>query len=1394
MISSRTNITDLILLDSLNLSTLTMNQALERMSTGYKINHARDNAANYSIATDLSKKISSMLQIQNNAEDGISLLKTASGGLEEIQKLLKKLRELSVQAANGTYNGKSIDAMQAEADAIVEEISRLRGAIQFSGMNLYESPSDNGLTRLAMSANVMTVNNPLSTNITNFQVKEYNSDTTYPNVSGANTASDTLSLNANQQTQVSQQNTYALPRSMSAETESSSASARSVTTASTLIEGAEDFSGNETRTITIDGISYIVKNRNSTTNSLSYSKDTSSGQIKFLCSNLEIHAQTDKSHDILITGQSNIVHGGDYDDRIELANNLSTNTYIYGGFGDDVLISPSGGYTTFYIYGENGNDILSGSGTFYGGNDDDTINCNGNSYGIYHGEAGNDIFNINTSYSASSKFYGEDGDDHFEITKATNIIVSGGGGNNTINDNGNNTTKADVPGANSFVVNFAKNETKTLNINNIDYTVTNQGSNAQDFIYQINNNGYIHFKSEYFKIVGDANVAHNVTLGGIRISFYGGNLVDNVIINNAHININTYGGNDHIYCNSGYSNIFSGEGDDILEGSMTYSYVKTGTGNDNISVTHLSGSYFDLGEGDDFFNSTMDTLNVAINGGNGNNTYAGISQGQLYGFNNETSEIKGEIKITAGETKNIVINNKNYQIKTDSNSNITEGTSLFYTYDSISDTISFAGAYVTITAQENISHNVVLYGKSVTFYGGNYDDQIISRGFANKAYGGDGNDKIELYIVESHAYGQAGDDLLVSNGGWYLYGNDGNDTLNIISGVRGAQGGNGNDIYNINTTANITDASGYNIFNINANNLTVSGGAGSDTFYVNGNNNVIQGAGGNDYVIIEGDNNTIDGGTGTNYYVDYSTGGTTTFSNIVSDPTGGIINFSSANETKTIEINGKNYTIKNNNSGANTLRYTFNTNTGVIAFNGSKLTINGADNKTHTLEIRGDNNVINGGNLNDKITVASGANNIINGNNGNDILTNESENNSFQGGAGEDTININKSTNLSVDGGTNNDTININSDNNTQISTGADNDTVNVNGKNNKIITGEGNNTINLRADSNTVNGNLGNNHLSVVSKDNIITLGTGNNRLGINGDSNTITANSLENEVIIQGNGNNITQTNGNNSIKIIGNTNSYTSNIGSKDISVSGKGNTIITGANDDEFDIRGDSNVVKSMGGANKITVRGDSNQIQGGAGVDDIKITGNGNTALGGDESDKFMVSRGNNNNIDGEAGERNTLIDNGNSTTATNVVNITPSGFTLNLKIGLGNTPSSILSTEISFNLFDFAVDLSNAESAAESIEFIDELLASVSEQLLNIGSTINRLEYILDEHAIKIDNMISTRSTLRDADIAKVSAELIKQQILQQASVTLIDMTRNISYNNVIGLLQGLRR
>ncbi len=158
-------------------------------------------------------------------------------------------------------------------------------------------------------------------------------------------------------------------------------------------------------------------------------------------------------------------------------------------------------------------------------------------------------------------------------------------------------------------------------------------------------------------------------------------------------------------------------------------------------------------------------------------------------------------------------------------------------------------------------------------------------------------------------------------------------------------------------------------------------------------------------------------------------------------------------------------------------------------------------------------------------------------------------------------------------------------------------------------------------------------------------------------------------------------------------------------------------------------------------------------------------------------------------IDGEGGNRNTMINNGKNTQFTNVVDITPRPFELELKIDLGTSESSFINMSISFNLFDFYLDFSDPANLEENLSKLDDLNSQVEEQLLNIGSVLDRLTTVLESQSIQMENLISTRSTLRDADIAKESSNLIKYQILQQASSTLMASTRNINAEFVLGIL-----
>ncbi|PIW54038.1 MAG: flagellin FliC, partial [Sphingomonadales bacterium CG12_big_fil_rev_8_21_14_0_65_65_10] len=98
-----------------------LSQAIERLSTGKRINSASDDAAGLAIATRMTSEVRGLSMASRNANDGISLAQTAEGGMNEITNMLQRMRELAVQAANGTLSDGDRDNLQVEFTAMVSQ-------------------------------------------------------------------------------------------------------------------------------------------------------------------------------------------------------------------------------------------------------------------------------------------------------------------------------------------------------------------------------------------------------------------------------------------------------------------------------------------------------------------------------------------------------------------------------------------------------------------------------------------------------------------------------------------------------------------------------------------------------------------------------------------------------------------------------------------------------------------------------------------------------------------------------------------------------------------------------------------------------------------------------------------------------------------------------------------------------------------------------------------------------------------------------------------------------------------------------------------------------------------------------------------------------------------------
>jgi flagellin len=118
-----------------------MSKALEKLSSGLRINRAADDAAGLAISEKMRSQIRGLDQASRNAQDGISFIQTAEGALNETHAILQRMRELAVQAANGTYTSQDRSQIQKEIDQLTSEIDRIAGTTQFNTKNLLDGTS-----------------------------------------------------------------------------------------------------------------------------------------------------------------------------------------------------------------------------------------------------------------------------------------------------------------------------------------------------------------------------------------------------------------------------------------------------------------------------------------------------------------------------------------------------------------------------------------------------------------------------------------------------------------------------------------------------------------------------------------------------------------------------------------------------------------------------------------------------------------------------------------------------------------------------------------------------------------------------------------------------------------------------------------------------------------------------------------------------------------------------------------------------------------------------------------------------------------------------------------------------------------------------------------------------
>ncbi|MEI7228874.1 flagellin [Pectobacterium carotovorum] len=155
MAGINTNVMSLLTQNNLSKSQSSLGTAIERLSSGLRINSAKDDAAGQAIANGMTAQIKGLTQAARNANDGISLVQTAETNLNEINNNLQRIRELSVQAASDTNTTENRDSIALEISQRVSEINRITSTAEFNGISLLGS----GVAALTIQVGANTTSN-----------------------------------------------------------------------------------------------------------------------------------------------------------------------------------------------------------------------------------------------------------------------------------------------------------------------------------------------------------------------------------------------------------------------------------------------------------------------------------------------------------------------------------------------------------------------------------------------------------------------------------------------------------------------------------------------------------------------------------------------------------------------------------------------------------------------------------------------------------------------------------------------------------------------------------------------------------------------------------------------------------------------------------------------------------------------------------------------------------------------------------------------------------------------------------------------------------------------------------------------------------------------------------
>ena len=189
------NISAINTYNRMGVSSKSTDKSMEKLSSGYRINRAADDAAGLSISEKMRSQIRGLNQASDNAQQGISMIQTAEGALNEAHSICQRMRELAVQAANDTNAASDREALQGEIDQLTSEINRIGNTTEFNGMKLLNGSKTTTTGKeevvIAKAGQVdIAMGTPGASNTAGLQLKA--------NIQIADTSSDTSLINTKQ--------------------------------------------------------------------------------------------------------------------------------------------------------------------------------------------------------------------------------------------------------------------------------------------------------------------------------------------------------------------------------------------------------------------------------------------------------------------------------------------------------------------------------------------------------------------------------------------------------------------------------------------------------------------------------------------------------------------------------------------------------------------------------------------------------------------------------------------------------------------------------------------------------------------------------------------------------------------------------------------------------------------------------------------------------------------------------------------------------------------------------------------------------------------------------------------------------------------------------------------